>query len=338
MAHLITNRDNVLFFKKPAWHKLGEVTGENITKHDLHKRFGWPVIKEPLFTARGEETSTYATIRTIYDDAGNEVERIILGDKLSASYEVLQNADLITAAEPLMDAGCIVETAGTLNKGRRVWLLLRLQGDMHLGADETITRFIMISNDHTGKESARVGFVPIRVVCANTLSMAESSRASSLIKIRHEGNVKRSMDFVVSLIDSANGQFLAYGEQLEQLMTMPIDQQTLDDYVKRIFFPKFEQQTANAETTEEKESARKDADRLLKLQNVISEIYQTETSIIDQRDANGTLYGAYQAVNHYLNHVQAIGEERRLHNIGWGTGRQTDLKALSVAKELVAAR
>jgi hypothetical protein len=62
----------------------------------------------------------------------------------------------------------------------------------------------------------------------------------------------------------------------------------------------------------------------------------TETSIVDQPDANGTVYGAYQAVNYYLNHVQAVGEDRRLKSVLVGPNRQIDLKALELAKLITA--
>ena len=327
MAHLITKQDNAFFLKAPAWHRLGIVKDTAITKYDLTNEFGWPVFKEQLFTARGEATTTYATIRPIYNPDGTLKERIILGDKLSEDYQVLQNGELINMIDPLLEAGCFVQTGGTLNQRRRIWVLLDLPSDLQVG-NEVIKRYILLSNDHTGKESARVGFVPVRVVCANTLSMAENG-GHSLIKILHKGDVAKSMEAVIKLIDTANGQFLAYGEQLEALMDMPIDQDTLNAYVKTVFLPR-----SKAETTEEEDS---EANRLKKLQNTINEIFQTEPSIVESSGANGTMYGAYQAVNHYLNHVQAIGDSRRLHSIGWGTGRQTDLRALAAATQLVSA-
>jgi phage/plasmid-like protein (TIGR03299 family) len=329
MADLINETDSAMFYLQDAWHGKGEIFKDRIiTKPDLIEKFGYPIAKEQLFTAHGEPTTTYATIRE-YNG-----KRIILGDKLSAQYSVLQNSELIDCIDPLLEAGCIPESALTLKDGQEIVLLLRLPGDLLVGNGEHIKRFIMLSNEHTGMKSARVGFVPIRVVCANTLSMAEGSNQSSLIRVRHKGNVGHNVELVTDLIDTANGQFLAYGKQLEQLMTHQIVQADLDKYVKRIFFPRMQALSDNA-TSEDKEVARKEADRLLKLQNAINEIFQTESSIVDQPNANGTVYGAYQAVNYYLNHVQAVGEDRRLKSVLVGPNRQIDLKALELAKQLV---
>src|ERR1700733_4468991 len=133
MAHLITKQDNAFFLKAPAWHRLGIVKDTAITKYDLTNEFGWPVFKEQLFTARGEATTTYATIRPIYNPDGTLKERIILGDKLSEDYQVLQNGELINMIDPLLEAGCFVQTGGTLNQRRRIWVLLDLPSDLQVG-------------------------------------------------------------------------------------------------------------------------------------------------------------------------------------------------------------
>ena len=327
MASEITKRDSAFFNRLPAWHGLG-ITKDGITIDDLMGSFGYPIVKEQLYTFAGEPVDTYATIRTLASG-----KRIILGDKLSSDYSVLQNADLIKSVEPLLQAGCTLETGLTMSEGRRVCVLLNLPGDLVIGAGDCIKRYILISNDHTGKQSARVGFTPIRVVCANTLGMAHYSDASSLIKIRHKGDMGVQVDCVVNLMDTANAQFIAYGDSLDRLTGVGINQHDLDKYVKRIFFPTLEEPKADA-TTKLKEAFEKKIIQLKKIQSTVSEVFQVEDSIIDHKDTNGTVYGAYQAVNFYLNHLRVGGDEKRLTSLVWGQAAQDESRALKEAQLL----
>lgn len=334
MAHLITADDSFFAARnKSAWHGLGNVK-ENISNDDYMTTIGYQVDKEQLFTAYGEPVETYATVRTTSDG-----RRIILGDKLSAEYSVLQNAELLEATKPLQEAGCALETFGTLQEGRRVWILLRLQGDLLVGKNDVIKRYILLSNDHTGRQSARVGFTPIRVVCANTLGMAENGFESELIKIRHQGNISVAVGNVTRLIDTANGQFLAYGEQLDALADTQISQADLNRYVKRVFLPTMaDEAPAATASLKVKEAWERDIKRLTNLQNTINEVFQVVDSVAGQADTAGTVYGAYQAVNYYLNHLKSGGEEKRVTSLVWGRSAGEERRALEAAKELVAAR
>lgn len=333
MARLIKDSDATFFYKKPAWHDLGLVLDRQIEKQDLITAFGYHIDKQRLALPSGTLTNTYATVRKLAD--GSE---IILGDKLSAGYTVLQNTKLIDGITPLLDAGSIIETAGTLDEGRRVWLLLRLQNDMIIGDADQINCYILVSNEHTGAESLRVGFVPIRVVCANTLGMAHNSSASNLLRIKHTDSVNLSFDQAVKMIDSANGQFLAYGEQLDLLAQTSIEQADIDAYVKRVFFPTLDARESAAQTEAEKKRVQEDKNALVKKQNIVNELFQTEPSIVDYPETNGTAYGAYHAVNFFLNHTHAIGQERRLTSLMWGDGAGQDARALREALALAGSK
>lgn len=334
MAHLITADDSFFAARNmSAWHGLGVVAG-TVTNADYLKTVAYEVVKEQLYTAFGEPVNTYATVRTTSDG-----RRIVLGDKLSAEYSVLQNSELLEATKPLQEAGCALETFGTLQEGRRVWILLRLQGDLLVGKNDVIKRYILLSNDHTGRQSARVGFTPVRVVCANTLGMAENGYESELVRIRHQGNVSVAVGNVTRLLDTANGQFLAYGEQLDALANTQISQADLNRYVKRVFLPTMaDEAPAATASLKVKEAWERDIKRLTNLQNVVNEIFQVEESVAGQPDTAGTVYGAYQAVNFYLNHLKTGGEEKRVTSLVWGRSAAEERRALDAARELVAVR
>jgi phage/plasmid-like protein (TIGR03299 family) len=327
MAHELHEHDQMISGRNiMPWHELGEVR-ENFGIDDLHRIMGWPVEMVPLITADGDKTDSFATVRkdfTTLPEGMKPTGNIILGTGLSRNYSVLQNEDLIKIVEPFVDNGCALETAGTLKNGQRVWIMMRLAKDLNVGKDDVIQRYILASNDHTGRQSAKFGLVGVRVVCQNTLNVAESAETSKLIRIYHQGDVNESMKTVASMLDHVNGAFVNYGINLSQLAKEQINADDLRKYVRNCFFERF-----NAKEKEEM------AKRIEKRENTIIELFEAGAGS-DLKSAKGTWYGAYQAVNNYLNHHNDIALDSRLPSLVWGHRALNDKKALRIALKMAA--
>lgn len=327
MAHEIKEHDQMISGRNiTPWHELGEIK-ENVTIKDLHRIMGWHVDLVPLITADGDKTESFATVRKDYTTTPEGTIKsgnIVLGAGLSKNYSVLQNDDLIRLVEPFVENGCALETAGTLKNGQRVWIMMRLAKDLHVGKDDVIQKYIMLSNDHTGRQAARIGLVGIRVVCQNTLNAAELDRASNIIRIYHQGNVNESMKTVASMLDYVNGKFVNYGIQLDKLANTNINTDDLRQYVSDCFFQRF-----SAKEKDEMQS------KIIKRENKIIELFETGAGS-DMKGAKGTVYGAYQAVNSYLNHNNDIALDSRLPSLVWGHRSLIDKKALRLATKLAA--
>jgi phage/plasmid-like protein (TIGR03299 family) len=321
MAHELNEHDQMISGRNiTPWHELGEVR-ENFEIGDLHRIMGWDVKMLPLITSSNDKTECFATVRMPRTE---DEPRIVLGAGLTKSYKVLQNSDLIKVVEPFVESGCALETAGTLKNGQRVWIMMRLAKDLHVGKDDVIQKYIMVSNDHTGKQAARFGLIGIRVVCNNTLNAAEANRESNLIRIFHQGNVSDNLKTVASMLDHINGKFVNYAINLETLAKTGINTTDLKKYVEDCFFGRFNQ-------LEKKEMEK----RIIKTQDKIIQLFETGAGS-DLITAKGTVYGAYQAVNNYLNHNNDIELDSRLPSLIWGHRSFIDKKALKLAMKLAA--
>ena len=97
-------------------------------------------------------------------------DRKILG-VVTDRYKVIQNQEAFAFTDALLGEGVRYETAGSLQEGRRVWLLARLPRE-YIIAGERISPYMVFSNTHDGSGAVKTALTPIRVVCNNTLNLA----------------------------------------------------------------------------------------------------------------------------------------------------------------------
>ena len=73
---------------------------------------------------------------------------------------------------------------------RLIQLLAKLPGHIRVRhSDDVSEKYLLLSNSHDGSSALRVYFTSIRVVCANTLAMADRQGRGEGIAIRHQGNL-----------------------------------------------------------------------------------------------------------------------------------------------------
>ena len=75
--------------------------------------------------------------------------------------------------------------------GEKIFLLAKLPESIRVkNSDDLVDKFLLLTNAHDGSAALRVFFTPIRVVCQNTLSMAERQGHGQGVSILHKGNLE----------------------------------------------------------------------------------------------------------------------------------------------------
>jgi len=90
-------------------------------------------------------------------------------------YHVLQNEDLFSFGDNILDGGGRWETAGSLKGGRVVFGSLALERETVLdpnGVADVVKTYLLINTSHDGSIAIQASITPVRVVCANTLNVA----------------------------------------------------------------------------------------------------------------------------------------------------------------------
>jgi len=264
------------------WHGLGVKTATPLsTAEEMLDAAGllWGVHKEIIRTGRGTEIpGQFATVRdTDYAPLG------IVGN----AYRVVQNAEAFAWADMLVDDGSAkYETAGSLFGGARIFLSMEIPEGIRVPGDEgEVKPYILVTNSHDGSSPLIGAVVMIRVVCANTLTVALEG-ATRTFKIRHTG----SIDGKIAAAREALGVTFTYMARFEEVAAVLATTSVTDRQADKIFraaFPVPEMQKA-PDRIDQSDFAK------------VREVYRTSANLDPIR---GTAWGVLQASGEYVDHV-----------------------------------
>jgi phage/plasmid-like protein (TIGR03299 family) len=315
MAHEL---ESMAYFGQLPWHRLGTALEEaDLYDWDSASRkagLDWEVELVPLVTADTQAKMDHRAVRRTSDSR-------VLG-VVGPRYVPLQNQDAFAWFQPFLDAReAALHTAGSLRSGSRIWVLAKLNRDPLVIADgDTVEKFILLSHGHDGSLAVRCGFTPVRVVCANTLSMAHGSHASKLIRVKHTRDMLENLANVREVMDLANQEFESTAEQYRRLARKSINQPDLRKYVRRVL------------KVEDGENPS------LRLQNIAEEIARLAEAGRgnDLPSIRGTYWSAYNGVSEWLTYNRGRSEGNRLNSLWFGDSAITNRHALEVALDMAA--
>lgn len=321
MAHAIENvngKDCMFYVGETPWHGLGQKLDENpsISEAMVAAGLDWEVGLKDLFTSEGTPVPARATYR--------KTDGSILG-VVGPRYTPLQNSDAFDWFQPFLDANeCSLHTAGSLHEGQKVWVLAKLNRDnCEIVPGDTVQKFILLSNSHDGTTAIRVGYSPIRTVCANTLALAHSKGSGSkLIRIRHTRSSKTNLEQVRDIMDNINAEFEATAEQYRFLASKNFNQADVRRYVKVML---------GIEGTI-------DDDIKTRTKNIMDEIL----ALIDgpkqsATNVRGSWWAAMNGYNEYLNYHKGRTADNRIDSLWFGQNANENTKALETALEFANA-
>ena len=218
------NVETMFSVREKPWHGLGAVVMEAPTSAEALRLAGlnWKVVQEPVYTGHNEMVKGYkANVRSS--------DRKVLG-VVSDRYKVVQNVDAFSFTDELLGKGVRYETAGSLQEGKKVWLLARLPRE-YIIAGERISPYLVFSNTHDGSGSVKVAVTPIRVVCNNTLNLALDTAKRSF-SMMHAGNVQDKIQEAKDTLFMAEKYMDSLGIEFEQLRRQKVTDAQVKEYIE----------------------------------------------------------------------------------------------------------
>lgn len=214
MAALIETMFSV---REKPWHGLVTIVMKAPASAEVLRLAGldWNIVQEPIYTGFKEKVEGYkANVR--------DTDRKVLG-VVSDRYKVVQNVDAFSFTDELLGKGVRYETAGSLQNGKKVWLLARFPRE-YIIAGERISPYLVFSNTHDGSGSVKVAVTPVRVVCNNTLNLALDTARRSFSMI-HTGNIQDKIQEAKDTLFMAEEYMDCLGVEFEQLRRQKVTDQ-----------------------------------------------------------------------------------------------------------------
>ena len=221
---MAANVETMFSVREKPWHGLGTIVKEAPTSADAIRLAGldWSVVQEPIYTNFNRVVDGYrANVRSS--------DRKVLG-VVSDRYKVVQNVDAFSFTDELLGKGVRYETAGSLQEGKKVWLLARLPRE-YIIAGERISPYLVFSNTHDGSGSVKVAITPVRVVCNNTLNLALGTAKRSFSMI-HTGNIQDKIQEAKDTLFMAEEYMDCLGIEFEQLRRQKVTDAQVKEYIE----------------------------------------------------------------------------------------------------------
>ena len=221
---MAANVETMFYTREKPWHGLGTMVAEAPNSKDALRLAGlnWKVLQKPVYTENEELVQGYkANVR--------DTDRKVLG-VVTDRYKVIQNEEAFAFTDTLLGEGVRYETAGSLQEGRRVWMLARLPREFIIGG-ERISPYMVFSNTHDGSGAVKTALTPIRVVCNNTLNLAlrTAKRSRSMI---HTGDISGKIEEAKNTLLLADEYMTALGQEFENLRKIKLSEKQVLDYIK----------------------------------------------------------------------------------------------------------
>ena len=218
------NVESMFYVRETPWHGLGAKVMEAPDSEGalIAAGLNWNVVQEPIFTGENEPIRGYkANIR--------DSDRRVLG-VVTDRYKVIQNQEAFAFTDELLGQGVRYETAGSLQDGKKVWLLAHMPHE-YIISGERISPYLLFSNTHDGSGAIKVALTPIRVVCNNTLNLALSTAKRSWSMV-HTGDIRSKMQEARDTLFMAERYMDELGKEFEALRLKKLPDQKVMEYIE----------------------------------------------------------------------------------------------------------
>lgn len=298
--------DTGFVVRQPAWHGLATVLDDYPDNWAEARRLAgldWEPIEVPVYLGQpetpdtifgGEQPLNVPTQIQGWKGLIRSDNRFLLHVHQD-SYEPFANAELGPLVETFLDEPEVkYETAGVLNGGRQVWVLLRLANPFEIPGDPAgaALSYLAVQNSHDGSGALRAQRTQIRIVCANTSAAAdrESARHGLEYSFRHTSNMRDRIEEAKAAINGLREDQIRYREWAEELLGIRITPEQRELFISEFVPDPPAESLISVRVRNNIERAR----------GQVRKILDSPTT----QDTAHTAYGLVQASIEYLDHAR----------------------------------
>jgi phage/plasmid-like protein (TIGR03299 family) len=308
----------MMYVKDVPWHGMGTKLEGLATSAEAIEaaQLDYEVVKKPIFAVINEKQKIFKSVPRRFATVRMDTLDV-LGD-VGSRYHVIQNKDAFRFFDSLVGEGAaIYETAGALGLGERIWILAKLPGHIKVKGKDIVDKYLLLSNSHDGSSIVRAKLTPVRVVCANTLSLALRG-SDEEVRVRHTANAEEALEEAHKLLGLTNQLYEQVTDIFRNMSLVNFTGDQIVDYVKTLV------------------PDNDGAENHTRTENIRGKILDLHESGAGSEMTRGTLWGVYNAVSEFTDHVYTTTEvDKKLNSIWFGSGALLKTKAFNLAKDVL---
>ena len=315
---MTANVETMAYANATPWHGIGTPVSSELTTDEMLKSasLDWLVLKKPAMVDVGEDGPVFGEdwFMLVRDK-----DKKILGP-CGKKYVPIQNKEIFDFLKKFVEAGHMtLETAGSLDGGRQVWALAKLNKGFKVVKGDDVEGYLLISLPHIWGKAGIIQFTPIRVVCMNTLVMALQSQSSGKFRFPHiqsfsavEYAAEEALGISVELLNQ-------FKEQSQHLSKRKYTEHKLEQYIATLFQP----DVAKA----------KQGDIRPQFKRTAMDAYDCVHRQPTVKSVEGSWWNALNGVTYYTDHVAGQDRAKALESAWYGQRAALKRKALDLAIE-----
>ena len=259
-------------------------------------------------------------------------------------YEPFQNAAMFQVFKDLAAVGpddgglpFSIETAGCFQKGKVVWALAHLPDlGIRIGDDESKT-YLLVSNGHTGNRTLIIAPTTVRIICKNSLRLAEAQAKERRqhpglaggFTLKHTPGIHEAVVDAKAAFAATIASHAATKAAWQHLASKSLTKRLEAEFMAQVFGKPGPDETDRAKALRKTREER------------MAAILASPTSQV--RGTKDSMFSLMQAVVEYVDHDRTTrtsdggdADESRLFSAAFGSGAAAKERAWSTALELAA--
>ena len=315
MAHLIENnaitgKAEIAYVNATPWHGLGQQLTQDAPIDVWRKEAGldWEAKLSPVtFNPSGDELVTVENQNVIYRNDTFAPLGVV-----TDRYKVHQPAEVLEFFNTLVQsAGFTLEVAGAIKGGKRIWALANVNREAVVLQDDAVRGYLLLSTSFDGTAATIGQFTSIRVVCNNTLSMADQEHAPSRVVLTHGAEFDQSLmrDRLGLVVSGFDGMMDKY----RKLARQGVSSEYAREFTNNLFPAAYNQQT---NTFKESRGFKR-----------VIELFDGAGMGANNYGVYGTKWGLLNAVTQYVDHERGHNVDTRMNNAWFGNGNRMKSQA-----------
>lgn len=310
--------ESMAYAGETPWHGLGNSVSNNLTPKQMCKKAGcdWGIELQDMYLKSGHRVPD---AKALVRDKDNRILSVV-----GSGYKPLQNEEAFDFFKKFVQAGHMtMETAGSLQDGKYIWVLAKINADFKLGKGDEIKNYLLMCSPHVHGKAMTMLYTAVRVVCWNTLTAALRGNGA-LFRMPHS----QSFDYYTrNAAEQALGLVTNQAKEFKEASTLlskkSINEKKLNEY----FFQVLEFDPAKAD------QLKGGGVREPRMLPMFKHAYVNAPGQ-DLGAAHGTLWGAFNAVSYVTDHEVGRTRDTALRSAWLGQNAQLKRKAFNIALDM----